>query len=143
MPLLGVGTSSFQYKGGTYNAEKIARFYSAMSKNIVEERKRIGGDWVVSHAVISRAFRDQFRTELGPDCIFVVLNMAKDEQIQRIKDRHGEGSYMNEFLIKAYDYYEAVGEDEPNAIEIWVTKDMSRDDVVEKILDMVAKYELK
>ena len=127
-------------KGNKYDLKKVTRFYSSLCKDIAKERNRIGGDWVVPHAVPTREFRNHFREELGPDLIFVVLNMSKEDQLARIKGRHGDEVNANKLHVKAYDIYEPVSEDEPNTIDVLVTKDMTRDDVVEQILQMLEKY---
>ena len=90
-----------------------------------------------------RYMRDYIREYLGPELIFVVLHMTKEDQICRIKARHGEdvdGAFLD-LLLKSYDIYDQVKEDEPNAIQILVTKDMSKDDVVDKILDSLKKFD--
>ena len=136
----GMGQFQKLIDGQDYDTEKVTEFYSAMCKDIAMQRKKIGGDWVVAHAVPTRKFRDHFRAKLGPDLLFIVLNMTKEDQMGRIKNRHGDEALMNDMLVKAHDIYEAAAKDEPNTIDVWVTKDMSRDDVVDKILDMVKKY---
>ena len=129
--------------GKDYNKERLECYYSSMCKDIVAQRKRIGGDWVVAQAVPSRVLRDHIKGELGPDLIFIVLQMAKEDQVKRIEARHGKGdtgSNAVEMLTKIYDMYEAVHDDEENAISIVVTEEMSRDDVAEKICEAVKNY---
>lgn len=130
-------------KGEPYDADKVARLHALMCKDIARERKRIGGDFVITHAVTSRAFRDRVRTELGPDLIFVVLHMTKEDQLARINARHGDGEGAQPFidmLAKLYDLYEPAETDEPNTFGLLVKNDMSRDDVVEQILQGLKKY---
>ena len=43
-------------------------------------------------------------------------------------------------LTKSYDVYEPAEDDEPNTISILITKDMTREDVTDKILQMVKNY---
>ena len=40
---------------------------------------------------MSRAQRDLIRNILGPDLVFVVLNMTKECQEKRLHERHGDG----------------------------------------------------
>ena len=130
-------------EGKDYNVEAVKRFYSSMCKDIVAQRKRIGGDWVVAQAVPSRVLRDHIKGELGPDLIFIVLQMTKEDQVKRIEARHGEGhtgSSAVEMLTKVHDLYEAVADDEENAISIAVTEGMNREDVAEKILKAVQHH---
>jgi len=126
--------------GKEYNFEKLCQFYSAMSKDIDTEQKRIGGDWAVAHAVPTRKFRDHIRKQLGSNLIFVVLHMSKEDQVERIKGRHGDDAMFVDMLTKSYDVFEPAEDDEPNTISIQVTKEMTRDDVADKILQKVKDY---
>ena len=102
----------------------------------------MGGDWVVAQAVPTRELREHIRKELGPDMIFVVLDMTREDQMKRILQRHGENeeqSTVVDWLTKLYDLFEPATEDENNTLDVKVTNDMSREDVVQKILDMLQK----
>ena len=66
--------------------------------------------------------------------------MSKDDQLARLKARHGEANDMFEMLGKMYDIFEPAGDDEPNAIHVLITKEMTRDDVVEKILRLLKDH---
>lgn len=125
--------------GKEFELRNVEGFYTALCKDITAEKKRMGGDWVVAQAVTTKALRDHIRKQLGPECIFVVLNMTKEDTMKRITARHGEGSSFNELLIKWYDFYEPATKDEENAIDVVVTSDMSREDVVQKILKLLPK----
>ena len=57
--------------------------------------ERVGGDWVVAQAVPSRKLRDLIKSKLGPDLQFVVLNLDKDHQEDRLKPR--EETFGEEF----------------------------------------------
>ena len=126
------------FNGQKFDNKKIEDACSQMCKNIADERKRLGGDWATCMAVPSRKLRDHIRAELGPDLVFVVLHMTKEDQAARIKARHGDKeSSANDMLLNAYDLYEPATKDEPNAIDLIITPEMSPDDVVDKILDMI------
>ena len=126
-------------KGEEYDEEGMKELYSAMCKNIKRERKRIGGNWVIAQAVPMRWLRDHIKKELGPDLTFVVLNMEKEEQMKRILSRHGgENNSVTEWLITIFDKFQPLQPDEQNAIECLVTNDMSREDVVAKVLELVS-----
>jgi len=130
-------------EGKQYDTKKVEKFYSFMCQDIAAQRRRIGGDWVVAHAVPTRAIRDHIRAGLGPDLIFVVLNMTHEDQLKRVKARHGDtgvGARFVELATKSYTIYEPADDDEENAINVMITKDMSREDVVEKILKEVENY---
>ena len=89
-------------------------------------------------AVPKRIHRDHIKANLGPDLRFVVLNMSKEDQQARIKARHGDKeSIANDALTNTYDLYEPATDDEHNAIDVQITPEMSPDDVVDKILEMI------
>ena len=126
-------------KGEDYNKSKLEIYYSALCKNIKAEKKRLGGDWVIAQAVPSRYFRDYIKKELGFGAIFVVLNMSKEDQKDRLSKRHvGDQSAVN-WLSKMYDVFKPAEKDEEQAINIQITNNMSREEVVQKILDKLTK----
>ena len=63
---------------------KLEIFYS---ENILQERKRIGGDWLVAQAFPTMKLRDLIKSKLGPNLQFVVLNLDKDHQEERLMQR--------------------------------------------------------
>ena len=124
-------------QGKEYDFEKTAEFYTFLCKDIAREHKRIGGDFAIANAVPTRKFRDHIRSELGENLVFAVLHMSKDDQRARIKGRHGDQNEATEMFDKVYDVFEPAAEDEPNAIHVLVTKEMTREDVAEKILRLL------
>ena len=127
-------------KGENYDLEKVQKYYLAMCADITREKNRIGGNWAIAQAVPTRAMRDCIRGCLGPELLFVVLHMTKEDQLARIKSRHGDDESFVGFLSKSHDIYEPVTEGEPNAVQISVTKDMSKDDVVDEILHSLKDF---
>jgi len=127
-------------EGKEYDFNLVAKFYTSMSKDIEKEQKRIGGDFAVAQAVPSRKFRDHIRGQLGSNLIFAVLHMSKEDQEARIKARHGDEDTISGMLTKIYDIYEPAEDDEPNAIHVLVTKDMTRDDVVQKVIRLLNEF---
>ena len=129
-------------KGQEYDFDVSAKFYSLLSADIAREHKRIGGDFAIAQAVPSRKLRDHIRKELGTNLIFAVLHMNKEDQMARIKARHGD--YVDEnasdAIKRTYDIFEPAAEDEPNTIHILITKDMSREQVMEKILRLLNEH---
>ena len=61
--------------------EVISDFFTAMAEDITKERARIGGDWVVAFAVPDIASRNFLRKLLGPDLVFVVLELTPELQV--------------------------------------------------------------
>ena len=128
------------FQGNNFNPNTICNAYSQMNKEIIRERKRLGGDWAISQAVPTRQLRDHIRSELGPDLTFVVLHMTKEDQKKRINSRQGNGdSKVNDFLMKAFEFYEPAAKDEINTIDLRITPEMSPDDVVSRVLEIIEK----
>ena len=121
--------------------ERLQPFYEAMVRDLVKQRKRIGGDWGIAQAVFSRTQRDFFRKQLGPDLIFIVMNLSKECQKKRVEARHGTGmgGEMLDKLVKYAEMCQPAGEDEVNAYNLDITEDMTRDDVLKKIKEIIDK----
>lgn len=124
--------------------EKFKPFYTVMSNEIKYQHERVGGDFVVAQAVTSRDMRDHIRKQI-PNCIFVTLTMTKETQLKRVTARHGkEGAdAIIEFLSKIYNLYEGPGEGEKNTYNIDITAEMTREDVKQKVLELLASLEVK
>ena len=118
-------------------------FYNHMAEDISKQNKRLGGKMAVAQAIYSRKQRDAMRKILGPECVFIVLNMSRECQKKRIIARHGESFNENalNFMIKMAELYEPAGEDEENAYNVEITEDMNREDVIQKILKIVDNLE--
>ena len=113
--------------------------YDCMAADISKQNKRLGGKMAVAQAIYSREQRDSMKKILGPECVFIVLNLSKECQKKRVTERHGEDAneeFMN-MLINFAKMYEPAGEDEENAYNVEITEDMNREDVIQKILDIV------
>ena len=129
------------------------RGYDMMCDDIIGERKRLGGDWVVNQAVYTRDARDIVRKKLGPNLKFVILEMDQELQIKRLAKRSLSGvCHANELsghitegalekakkdVITRTGGLEKAQTDEPNTFALEITESMSLDDVVVKILAFV------
>ena len=119
--------------------------YENMAKDISKQSKRLGGKMAVAQALYTRKQRDSMRKIIGPECVFIVLNMNRDCQKKRIMERHGDdmnGDFLD-LMLKRAEMYEPARADEENAYNVDITKDTSRDDLVQKILDIVNQLEKK
>ena len=90
-------------KGNEIDWEKTKPFYSNVSRDIDVQRKRIGGNFVIAQAVTSQNMRDHIRLTL-PDCTFITLTLTEENQLKRVRERHGEDcgkivEKMNEFHL--------------------------------------------
>ena len=71
--------------------------------------------------------------------MFIVLSMSKEHQKGRVMARHGK-NFPEEFmhlLIKAADLYEPAVAEEENAFNVVITETDSREDVLEKIVQLL------
>ena len=124
------------FKGEPYNQDRLKGYYTAMCKNIKSEKSRLGGDWAVACGVPTKQLRDHIRTQLGPDLVFVILVMPEEDQKKRILARHGEESgSINERQSRMYELFEPAQKDESKTIDITIDIDMTRKDVVHRIME--------
>ena len=120
---------------------KGARAYKYMSECIGYERKRIGGDWAVAQAVPTRRLRDVIRKHLGDDkVVFLLIGLDSDATRKRLDKRHGEseeGLVMTDFLMKINSFYDLKAADEDNTYDVIVTEEMTPNDVVLKMMEII------
>ena len=65
----------------------------------------------------------------------MVLNITKEEQIKRVFSRHGQPKELTAMLTMVFYSYEAVNvKKEINTIEILLTRGLTQEDVVNKML---------
>ena len=124
-------------KGNEIDWEKTKPFYSNVSRDIDVQRKRIGGNFVIAQAVTSQNMRDHIRLTL-PDCTFITLTLTEENQLKRVRERHGEDcgkivEKMNEFAK----FYEGPGEGEKNTYNVDITENMAPKDVMNKVLEIL------
>jgi len=133
-------------KGITVDPKIWEDFYNLLCDDILRERTKLGGQWVVCQAVYTKAGRDVIRNMLGDDLAFVVLESGEDDiQVERMVKRSlGDGEITKEVkeeTRKKYAVYagghEPVEDDELNTFSIYVTKDMTPDDVAKAALEFV------
>merc|ERR1712029_799196 len=115
-----------------------------MCKDITKQKERIGGDWAIAHVVFSREIRDMMREIFGPDLIFIVLTMSKEEKKKRLMNRH-DGDLQ---FVELMESFEKIMEDnddksvpEPNTITLTVTGEMTRKQVVEEVQKQIEEME--
>ena len=86
-----------------------------------------------------RSLRDLIRKVLGPDLVFVILNLTKETQKQRIEARNGgdDNAGITDWIAKMCDQFEGKEDDEPETFSIDVTVDMAQEQVVNQILSLI------
>ena len=128
-------------KGDTSNQESTFPFYTLFAKDVASEKQKIGGDWAVAQAIPTRKIRDVIKKECN--ATFIVLTMSKKYQKQRLSGRHSKDFHpkLVNFLAALHKSYESVQPDEKDAYEVFITPEMSADDVVDKVLDLINHIE--
>ena len=114
-----------------------APYYKIMSDDIAKQKKRLGGTFAVAHAVATPGSRDYLRKLMGPDLVFIVLNLTMECQKERLRERHGEG--VGEALEGMFKLFKPAGENEENAYNVTIDKGMSKKEVLKMVLDVVHK----
>lgn len=69
------------------------------------------------------------------------MNLTKSCQNKRLVARHGEeaaGGFRDK-LSQMYDMYEPAGEDEDGSHNVMISEDMTPDDVLKNVLEIIAK----
>ena len=120
--------------------EKLQPLYKNMGQDIVKQSKRLGGDMIIAQAVFSRDQREYLREIIGPNLIFLVLNMNKDCQMKRVTERTpGIGEKYLEILYNYAERCEPGAKDEINTYNVTVTEEMTREDLEKIVLEFVQK----
>merc|ERR1719479_371672 len=89
-------------------------------------------------AVFSRAQRDIIRSTLGNDVIFFILHLTPETNHKRLAGRHGDNAEeFNKVFDSLTKMYESAGQDEENAFDLYITEDMTPDDVAQKVIDIL------
>ena len=131
---------NLDFKDAEEMTKRVEPFFKIMGEDIVRQKKRLGGTFAVAHAVPTRASRDFLRGLVGSDLFFIVLNITKECQSERLKGRHGEGQGGDE-LEKIFANFQPAGEGEPRAFNLTIEAGMSREEVMQKAFDIVNNIE--
>jgi len=111
-------------------------FLRIMGDHIVQQKKRLGGTFAAAFAVATRTGRDFVRQLVGPDLVFIVMNITAECQADRLKSRHGEGQ-GGDFLETAFKNFQPAGEDEPRTYNLDIEKGDSKEEVLRKAFEIV------
>jgi len=122
-------------QGKEYDKETLLEYYSLMAADIASEKKRIGGDFAVAHCLITADIRAAVRQHLGPDLIIIVLTMPTADIRERILARHQGDVKTADLFDHCEKFLEGVQENEPNTFEMRVDSAMTRDEVIDKIIE--------
>ena len=73
-----------------------------------------------------------------PNVVFIVLNMTDGCRRVRLKGRHNSDGELPDNLGKLFQEFEPAGDGEENAYNIEVSDDMTREEVLGKVLEIIA-----
>ena len=93
-------------------------------------------NFAVAHAVATRNGRDYLKQLMGPNLVFIVLNLTRKCTSARLKDRHGDS--VGEGLENIHSIYQPAGVDEENAFNVDVDEEMTKEDVMQEVLKITA-----
>lgn len=115
-------------------------FFQLIAEDIVKQKKRLGGTFAVALAIPVRKIREILRKFVGPDLVFVVMNLSEACQAERMKQRHGEGAAA-EALTKMNSGFKPAEDDEEGAYNLLVDEGMSEKDVMQKVVELIDKFQ--
>ena len=118
--------------------ESKIKCHQLLARHILQERQRLGGDFVVAFAVESESvnLRDVIKEITGPDTIFIVLDIDAELQAQHLENRKKEPRLIGLFK-KKFKYFTLAGLDESNSFNVQITEDMTPNDVARHIISLV------
>ena len=114
------------HKGDAY-----APFLKLLAKDVVSEKKKIGGDWIVTCAVPTRKLRDVIKKECN--ATFIVL-APSPEMLEKLSRQLKK---TKEYLMSLQKHFEGVQANEKDAFEVVLTSKMGTDEVVQNVLDLI------
>ena len=118
--------------------ERKAKKYQVLAKHILQERQRLGGNFVVAMGIETRYFRDIIRQIIGPEMVYVILNISKELQYKRVIEREkNPKSSRFKGLVRVYSFFEGVQEGENRVIGINVDENKTIEMVVKEILSEI------
>ena len=119
--------------------EDLKPILKVVGESIVLQKERFGGNFSVAMSIYNKSQRDFLRQIIGPDLVFVVMNLSKECQRKRLEARHGEN--ISEDLLTVMttisDHFEPTAEGEENTFDLSITEDMTIDEVFEKANEIV------
>jgi len=119
--------------GKEHEKEAFIKYFRAMAIDVKNEKKRIGGNFAIAYVVFSRELRDLIREILGPEVVFVLLRMSPEDLRKRVLARHHGEDGAADFMNTLAKLFEPAQENEPRTVEVEITAEMTRAQVVNQI----------
>ena len=126
-------------KGNVSNQKSMFPFFKLLTNDILSEKEKIGGDWVVaSFAMPTRKIRDFIKKECN--ATFIVFTQSEEILKKRLSSEkaHYVGlSWFPDWAMNVLKCYEPVQPDEKDAYEIVLTPEMGKEEVVQNVLSLI------
>ena len=123
-----------------YNQAAIDEFYKAMAADIMKEKTRMGGNWVVAFAIPDRQDRDVLREVLDEEAIFVVLDLEESLLREHLAEKYKDRPDVEEIqtiLIKTSKMYKLPQKDEKNVIDYKMKNGTCAEEDAGRILELL------
>ena len=137
----GLGCDLFKNWDGhmiTKCVERRGKSYQVLAKHILQERQRLGGNFVVAMGIETRYFRDIIRKIVGPKMVYVMLNISKELQYKRVFKRERNPKLPRfKHMVRVLRFFEGVQEAEYRSISINVDENKTIEIIVEEILSEI------
>ena len=137
---ISVDDAKVNFRKGLEDQKNWDECFQSAAADVLKQRERLGGNFAVSGSAITRSHRESIRKVIAKELIIIVLKPeSKGLYKELLLKKHGEGTSKEilDYLAKVADESEDVAEDEENTFEINISKDMSDEDVVAKVLELV------
>jgi len=121
-------------KGEAWDKATLEEGMQEMYRDIARERTRLGGDWAIAGVILTSRMRQIARRELGEDLEIKMLEMAVEEQEERVRTRHEGSQHAVDIMRAIYDLVEPALDDEEQTTRIKVSREMTPQEVVAQIL---------
>ena len=83
--------------------KKLKHYYKHLCDDIIKERRRVGGDWVIAYVAFNRELRQLIKSHFGPELEMVFLNMTDTTVENRLRARtRGNTRALDNFMVKAF-----------------------------------------
>ena len=126
-------------------------FYELMCDDIIKERTKFGGNWVINHGLYTKLARDIVKKKLGSKLQLIVLTISSEHQAKRYMEAnlknstfHNDDMYNKMLEEKRLQIevskrgYESVNQNESNILEISITDKMTVHDVSKTIMNSIS-----
>ena len=108
-------------------------FVQLMAEDILRERKRVGGDWIIAHVGYHR---DTLRRVLGEDLRLVVLDISFDLLRERLAASPGRRSVALRRLMARRNHTNRKL-DEPNTVTFEIKRGATKEENAKAVLDLI------